>query len=790
MNRSPFPVTVAARRLGRFAALHPALWLGLALVARGIAVEIELPPEPAETVEVTGVIRTLPELDEGRLRFELEPDTLFAAGRELRPAGRVLVSIGGGDGRPDQGFDPPLLPGERVRFRSSLEEPSWHAVPAVPDFRRESRARGLYWRATLKSPLQLERLGPAPGPKAAVLRLASWYVNGFRTFLNRELEPSQRGWIEALLLALQGGVPAERWEEAAEVGLVHLLVVSGLHVGLIAGAAHNVFRGLGSAAVLPVWMLVGIYVAVIGLPPPATRAALMIGGAYLARTVGLRARPLNLLGLAASAILLDRPELAQSRSFQFTFASVGALVLLGAPAWRRVWILVRGIEAVGAGDCDVRLEPGHRAGRWIRFHLESAGGFLPGLLPWVRRAARPLGGLGSLGISSAAVALGTLPLALFHTNLFPVWSVPANVVVLPVFSFLAPLAFATLLFYWTAAGRLLAPALAAVLQVFEGLLDWMQNWDGGVWVRAPGPGAAAAYLLAVAVAVLLPRWWKSIVLLLPAVLLVWLARPGPVLPELQLTMLDVGQGDAIHLRYPDGRHALVDTGGSRFDPFNRRLARRVLARYLLDQGARSLEFVLVTHPESDHMGSLAALGRVLPVKRLLFYSPPPVMGGEPVRVQQDVRWSLAGVEHVVLHPAADSDAAGSNDRSVVLLIRHGSHSVLLTGDVGRRVEAGLGDRLSPVTVLKVAHHGSNTSTSRGFLAAVHPAVALISAGRRNAFGHPSGKVTDRLEEQGVAWWATATSGSLRWSTDGRNWRLSRYDPQRRHFIPLARNQNP
>jgi competence protein ComEC len=788
MKRAPFDrIVEAAHRLVRFAMLHPALGLSLVALARGLAGEIELPSTPAEAVEVVGMVRTLPELDEGRLRFELDPVRVCTAVAPVEPAGRILVTVAGGEGRPDLAFLPPLVPGERIAFRAALDEPSFYAVPAVPDFRREARARGLYWRVALKSPAQLERLGPEPGLRAAVLRVAGSYVNRFRSYLATGLDPESGGWIDTLLLALQGGLPAERWEDAAEVGLVHLLVVSGLHVGVIAGVAHLVFRPLGWAAVLPVWALVGLYVTLIGLPPPAGRAALMIGCAYLARSLGLQSRPLNALGLAALALLLDAPELAHSRSFQFTFASVAALLALGTPAWRRVRTMLGGLESVGSASCDLQMGTDRRAARWIRFQVEAVLGFLPALLPWVRDAAKPVGAIGSLALASAVVVLGTLPLTLYHTNLFPVWSIPANVLVLPVFGVVVPLAFTLLLLYWTPAGDLVAVVGALALEVFERLLDWLGKWGGGLWVRAPHLATGAVYLLAVAAVVRLPRWWKAAAALLPAALLVWLAHPRPS-PDgniFQLTVLEVGQGDAIHLRYPDGSHALVDTGGSRFDRLNRRLARRVLGRYLLAEGARALEFVLVTHPEADHMGSLAALGRMLPVRRLLFHLPPPVMGAEPVRLQQGDRWTHAGVEHSVLHPPAESGGFGTNDGSVVLLLRYGSCSALLTGDIGRRVEASLDDRLTPATVLKVAHHGSSTSTSRGLLAAVRPAVALISAGRRSAFGHPSPKVTALLEEEGVHWWSTSTSGSLRWSTDGGSWRLSGYDLQRQEFGLLA-----
>lgn len=773
-------------RWGRFALLHPALLLCLPVICWSLVRPVRLPEPTSAVVEVTGMIRTLPEIQDGSLRFEVEPREVRREPAEVPVPGRILVTIAPGQIPFGQMLDPELRPGERVVFRAALQEPGFHAVPGVVDQRREALARGLYWRAHLKSPLQLERTGPESGLTAAVLRWTSSYLTGFRRYLWEAVEPGTAAWIDGLLLALRSGIPPERWEGAAEVGVVHLLVVSGLHVGLIAGAAYCACRGLGGAAAVLVWGFVGLYVTLLGFPPPATRAALMIGLGYVALASGIQFRPLNALGAAALALVWPWPEIVHSRSFQFTFASVAALLLLGAPAWRELQVVIRGAGAVGSRATDLRPAPAHRIARRIRFCLEGWAAFFPGGYRSIRAAAKPAGLLLSPVVAGGAILLGNLPVLLEHTQLFPTWSLPANLVLLPAFSLLLPASFVLLLVYWTPAADLAAPVVDFSAGCFDRLLDWVSSWQGGIWSDAPGVPAILVYVTLLLFAGLwLPRAWKLLMLLLPLLLLGWTRFPRPADGDLVVTLLDIGQGDAVHLRYPDGSHGLVDTGGSRFDRANRFVARRVLAPYLLGEGARWLDYVLISHPEADHMGSLPALARVLPPRFLLLHEAAPRLGAVPVHLEAGDRWRSGEVEHEVLHPDRGETGLSTNDRSLVVRIRYRTFTLLLTGDIGAEVERRIAGRLAPVAVLKVPHHGSRSSTSHTLLAAVRPQVALISAGRRNAFGHPSPRVTGRLDGLSIPWFATSTAGSLRVRTDGWQWQLSGYCPERGQFVPLA-----
>ncbi len=243
---------------------------------------------------------------------------------------------------------------------------------------------------------------------------------------------------------------------------------------------------------------------------------------------------------------------------------------------------------------------------------------------------------------------------------------------------------------------------------------------------------------------------------------------APALPPgaawLRVVALDVGQGDATLIRFPDGRTWLVDAGGtlagSRFD-----IGARIVAPALRAQGIRALDALLLTHADADHVGGAAGLIPLIPPAQVWEGVPVaglPVLdvvrraaataGAEWGAVAAGRQARVAGVDVRVLHPPAPDweRRRPRNDDSVVLELRLGAVSLILPGDVGPAVEATLADALAPsaLRVLKAAHHGSRTSSTAAFLDAVHPAIVLASAGRANRHGHPDPAVVARVRERG------------------------------------------
>jgi competence protein ComEC len=277
--------------------------------------------------------------------------------------------------------------------------------------------------------------------------------------------------------------------------------------------------------------------------------------------------------------------------------------------------------------------------------------------------------------------------------------------------------------------------------------------------------------------------------LLTAPELTW-ARPRP--GWLRLTMLDVGQGDALLVQFPAGHTLLVDAGASS-ETFD--VGDRVVTPALWALGVRSLDWLAITHADLDHVGGAASVAETFGARELWEGVPVPsdarraslkaavvARGGAWRELRRGDRLTIGTVDLDVLHPP-DPDWERQrvrNDDSVVLRLRYGDVEMLLTGDIGAAIEAtlGTGDSRPPLRVLKVAHHGSRSSSGRDFVSGYDPVVALVSAGRRNVFGHPAPEVLARLSGVHARAWRTDRDGAVSLETDGRDLRVRTWARER------------
>jgi competence protein ComEC len=431
--------------------------------------------------------------------------------------------------------------------------------------------------------------------------------------------------------------------------------------------------------------------------------------------------PANALAWAAALLVLEWPAVVEDPSFQLTVSATAGLLLVAprlAARWRRLPPLLRAPLAAAIGAQLASLP-------WSlpRFHLLTLAAPLANLLfvPWTGLAL-----LGALVWSAVAV--------------------------------LSPAA---------------AAAALPALEVLAAPFGWPARLGPHVWLALPLVASpAAAVLLAAGLALLLAgpsdRRWRALGAagVLAALLACGAVNPRRSGPE--LAMLDVGQGDAILLR--DGRHAvLVDGGGwERGD-----LGGRVLLPALAAEGVRSLDAVAMTHPDRDHCRGLVDLASYLPIREV--WTAP---GWEPTGCAADLltlpgttlrvlwageratigRWTLTA-----LHPAP-GERRGTNDRSLVFLATAEQTRALLTGDIEEWAEHTLIARYGPrlrADILKIPHHGSRTSSTAAFLSAVHPHLALISAGPDNPYHHPSSTVLDRLAVHPIPTLRTDRHGMIR-----------------------------
>ena len=560
----------------------------------------------------------------------------------------------------------------------------------------------------------------------------------------RDLLPSTWPLASALILARKEALDPELREAFAVAGIAHLLAISGFHVGVVALLVSVIIRGAGARphrapayAASVTWLYIGL----IGFPDAATRAALILTFVAAAR---LRARPAGALGAIASAgiilFLLDPWALARP-GFQLSFGGALGLVVLRPP---------------------------------VRRCLDAR--FL-GRIPPVLKDAVAAG---------VGATLATMPFVAFHFGRVSVVGVPATLLAAPLVSAAIPGLLSAIGTSWISPplAHFLAGGTDVLLQMLEAFArlfaspSWASLWVGDGALMGTLVGGLGGLIGLRFLGEGMRGWarWMTI--------MVWAGAGAVVAPlaerwagagTMEMIFLDVGQGDALAIRSPGGRWVLVDTGprGRTYDA-----GARIVLPFLRSRGVGRIEALVLTHPDLDHIGGAEAVVQALDVGTVV--DPFRAAGrdayvevleaarrdGVPwLEARRDVSIMLDGVELSVLHPdgptLASFGGTDSNAQSVVLLVRYGEFEALLTGDAPVAVEeAILEDLPSALEVLKVGHHGSNTSTSPLLLAQTSPELAVISVGGRNRYGHPHADVLNRILESGARLLRTDLSGDI------------------------------
>lgn len=681
-------------------------WFGQQLLAREVPAAWEGLPLSAQG-EVVGLPQSR-DYGDGRrsVVFDFRVEALRSSEGPLQLARPLQLRL--------HWFEPPpLQPGQRWRLAVELQRPRSQLNPGGFDYRIWLLARG--FGATgkvLDAPVR--RLGGSTAGRAHTVR--HWY----RGALQRALDGHPAApLVAALALGERQQLTTAQRDVLAATGTAHLLVISGLHIGLAAMAGFFVCYVL--AGCRPAWVQIGAalragcwggllvaaaYAAVTGFGLPARRALLMTALVGAALSFGRNVSPWRVLLLSLCGVLLFDPLAAISAGFWLSF---GAVALL----------LVPGPRQPGRG---------RRGKRAFALQLRLLLGMCPLMAVWIGQTSllAPLVNL----VAIPLVGLLLLPMLLMALLVLPLCE---------------PL------------GQLLLQGAAGLLQVLWQCLALAAD-AAGPWARQalfPSPAALALSALAAAL-VLLPRGFPGRaawpLLLLP------LLAPAPR-AGFDLYVLDVGQGTAVVVRV-GGSVLVYDAGPAYRSGYDAGAA--VLLPFLRRHGMARIERLIVSHEDSDHSGGARALLAQLPVAERMAPRPLPGVPGPwlPCRAGQSWRWGR--VRFALLHPPPTLSRA-TNDQSCVLLIDTGRTRFLLPGDIERPVEealvAGWGEGLA-VDVLLVPHHGSTSSSSYDFAWFVRPRLAVVSAGYRNRFGHPADVVVARYRELGAAVVTTAAAGAL------------------------------
>ncbi len=637
-----------------------------------------------------------------------------------------------------------LRTGDRVRVWARTGLPAPLANPGADYPGRALRSGGIHRVGTVKSARLVELLASGePG----LLRGVDHARSRFRAGLDRigKADPEVRGLLGAMLLGDRAGLPVETVERLRSAGLVHLIAVSGLHVGLILllvlGALHRLPLPLRFRPIVAPLLLGGL-VLLIGTAASILRAAAMALIAVWGRRFGRGGEPLNSLSAVGLLLVFMQPASIHNAGFKLSFAATAGILLAYRPL-RRV-LPLPGFPGVPAAI--------------------SAAAYLA-TAPWTAAL------FGTVAPVSLLSNLVSAPLC----GLILMTGYPAMV--------LAALGLPTL-----GTGGLAVAGCRGLVRMAE------LSPESVLQVPGPSPAVIAGLLASVPLLTGCRSAGRRTALLLVlalALTCLHLGKPPVLLPSgvLEVTVPDVGQGQTVLVRSGAGA-LLVDAGGSRSPTFD--VGARVVAPQLAGIGIHRLDVLAISHEHLDHAGGAAAIlkrfevGRlwlvpgtldrpaIRPLVELAHRRKVPVVLAGRGAVHRGRDWTLAS-----LHPGEDSSRLSVNDRSLVLKIDAEYGSVLIPGDLGAEGEYAMLDCerlpvLLDADLLIAGHHGAAGGSSTGYLAAVSPQAVLISAGKGNRFGHPDPGTVARFRAAGATVGSTDRDGLLKWRIDRRGWVLTGY----------------
>ena len=693
-----------------------ARWLAYALLGifwaawrGGLAMDARLPRalEGSDFV-VVGAVSGLPQARDDASSFTLRVEQATLEGKPVTLRGRISVSWYN---------DAPLVqPCTRWRLLLRLKRPRGLLNPGGADSERSALERGISATGYVREAPDNARLGGVP-----------WCVDGVRDAIARGIMARVSDVHDAALLRAFSvgdtrGLDQDDWEVARANGVPHLIAISGFHVGV--SAVFGVWFAMliywlwprcglwlprPQAQAAAALLTAGVYSALAGFGLPTVRTLLMIAVVALARCSRRSSGGPQSLALAMIAILLVDPLAILAAGFWLSFVGVSFLMLCLQARGRGLRAFVHELSA-GQMVMTVSLLP---------------------LTQWFFGEASLVGALSNL-IAVPFVSFVIVPFALVGMLLLALCPPLAT----PVLWLAAQLAHAQ---WW--------------------LLEQMATWPGTHWYLPSVQPWALLLALLGAWWIFLPRGMPlrglGLLLFLPLVLP---PRDLPVDGAFQVWVLDVGQGLSVLLRTRE--HVLVYDAGARY-PSGFDLGESVVLPSIHALGIDRLDMLIISHADNDHAGGAAAVATAFPQAQRY--------AGEPSRMSFPMTqclagqsWQWDGVRFRVLSPAADQLGGKGNDRSCVLLVEGRGGRILLTGDISSKMEpqvaAALGPGMPPV--LLVPHHGSKTSSSAAFIAAIQAPWAVVSAGWRNRFGHPKPEVLARYADAQVPVFNTAEQGAM------------------------------
>ena len=714
-----------------------------------------LADHPASTtanVVLEGTLLDVPTRTDWSIRFVLEADTAEQRGRRAQVSGRVQIALHHNDGT---AVYPALEEGDRVRLEGQIGPRPRRRNPAQMDYGAYLERQGIGAVFRVEDETGIAFLAPS---RRLDHRLATRVRRHVRRTLGRTvLEAEPRALLLALILADRSDLEDATLDAFRATGLMHLLAVSGLHIGLVGLVLYGLLKPVLGRLGVPrrrlevtrasvTLALLAVYVLISGASVSVVRAFVMVSALVVGHAAERRVDTLNALGLAAAILLIHRPAALFEVGFQLSFGAVFAIVTL-AP------LLTSKMPA--------------------RVRASSMGTAIAGSVA-----------------TTIAATIGTAPALLAHFGRLPIGGLILNLPAIP-------LTAVTL-------GAGLGSVVMAPFDLASRAFGAVANLAGAALLRGTAVGSQAlgglAYraflddpfvLAAIASAILAAAMWRRpiarrrvlIVVGACIAISVWQSvLEGDAVPDLEVVFLDVGQGDATLVETPNGRHVLVDAGVR--SPYTDQ-GERTVVPYLERFGITHLDALVLTHSDADHIGGARAVLEGVEVGRLvvngragesdlwraliatadsLAVPVQAVAAGDTLEVDPAVRFRVLG-------PSPGAASRSANDASVVLHLEHESVDWLLTGDAEAEGERDLTSAYAPLLradVVKVGHHGSETSSTAALVGAVgRPAYAVVSVAERNRYGLPDEGPLERWAATGAEVLLTSIEGAVWLRSDGK-----------------------
>jgi competence protein ComEC len=701
--------------------------------------------------------------------------------------------------------------GTRIRVTTTLDRTGNYRNPGVSSLTEFLDRNGYDATGIIKNPSAITRLDDT----RVFPPLASLY--DWRSRLQQQIDtrfqPETAGVLDATLLGNRYNLSPTSSERFREGGTFHVLVISGLHISFIGAVVFLIVKRLTRRRLLQFLfpaLIVWAYSLMVGADASVVRAALMFTFAGVATILFRRSSSLNALGGAALVLLVHSPKEIFDPSFQLTFLSVLAILVIAWPllssmsaigmwyptrampypptcsrAFRTVcevlfWREKKWAQELARSTHDYRLFKAPLASRLERYYVQPILRYTVGAV-----------------IVSASVQLMLLPLMIVYFHRLSLASLVLNIVVSILLAALVVVALLALLI-----------VQAPLFKLADGI-NWLMVHSvdpfSGLGFRLPEYSGSASlvyvtYYVPLLVLVIALSHWRPMALqaerrcklhryvlpltcaqlLLLVILILHPFSSKYAKGQLRIDFLDVGQGDSALVTMPDGTTLLVDAGGNTMDS-SRRIGETVVSEYLWWRGLSEIDYVLATHADADHIDGLNDVVKNFAVRTALI-ARRPTDDPEFAKFSQTLARTKTHSETIeagdvihfgdvivsVLWPPATGEKSTNND-SIVLRIQYGERSILLTGDIEQATERALlmSQQQLHADVIKVPHHGSKTSSTEGFVAATKPSVAIISVGRNSRFGHPHKEVVERWQSIGATVLTTGNSGMITVTTNGR-----------------------